>query len=181
MLEKIYTSFHEKDAILMQQYRERKFTKYSELHSTLMMAEQNRELLLATHNLRPAGSAPLPEAHFSSKKQKKNKDRSNMGNAQKRPARSPPKNNFHPQSSKSGAKKKWKKTTELMFIPKKNWEDKCHKCGMTGHWSRNCRTPRHLQDLYQASQKSQIETNLVEKQPSTQFSAEDFENDDLLD
>ncbi|KAJ6843509.1 uncharacterized protein M6B38_296980 [Iris pallida] len=120
MLEKTYTSFHEKDAILMQQYRERKFTKYSELHSTLMMAEQNRELLLATHNLRPAGSAPLPEAHFSSKKQKKNKDRSNMGNAQKRPARSPPKNNFHPQSSKSGAKKKWKKTTELMSIPKKN-------------------------------------------------------------
>ncbi|XP_020242682.1 uncharacterized protein LOC109820898 [Asparagus officinalis] len=85
MLEKTYTSFHEKDAILMQQYRERKFKKYSELHSTLLMAEQNRELLLATHNLRPAGSAPLPEAHmFSSQKQKKkHKGKFNKGKAHK--------------------------------------------------------------------------------------------------
>ncbi|KAJ6848481.1 uncharacterized protein M6B38_274530 [Iris pallida] len=105
MLEKTYTSFHEKDAILMQQYRERKFTKYSELHSTLMMAEQNRELLLATHNLRPAGSAPLPEAHFSSKKQNKNKDKSNMGNAHKRPARSPPRTTFIPRAAKVGQRK----------------------------------------------------------------------------
>ncbi|XP_020245301.1 uncharacterized protein LOC109823435 [Asparagus officinalis] len=150
MLEKTYTSFHEKDAILMQQYRERKFKKYSELHSTLLMAEQNRELLLATHNLRPA--------------------------------RCPPQKNNPPQSSNSEGKKKWKKkTTELSSIPKNTWEDKCHRCGMTGHWSRNCRTPRHLQDLYLASQKSPVETNLVEKQPSTQFTADDFEMDDLLD
>ncbi|XP_020258661.1 uncharacterized protein LOC109835076 [Asparagus officinalis] len=184
MLEKTYTSFHEKDAILMQQYRERKFKKYSELHSTLLMAEQNRELLLATHNLRPAGSAPLPEAHmFSSQKQKKkHKGKFNKGKAPKWQARCPPQKNNPPQSSNSEGKKKWKKkTTELSSIPKNTWEDKCHRCGMTGHWSRNCRTPRHLQDLYLASQKSPVETNLVEKQPSTQFTADDFEMDDLLD
>ncbi|XP_020249067.1 uncharacterized protein LOC109826447 [Asparagus officinalis] len=184
VLEKTYTSFHEKDAILMQQYRERKFKKYSKLQSTLLMAEQNRELLLATHNLRPAGSAPLPEAHmFSSQKQeKKNKGKFNKGKAPKWQARCPPQKNNPPQSSNSEGKKKWKKkTTELSSIPKNTWEDKCHRCGMTGHWSRNCRTPRHLQDLYLASLKSPVETNLVEKQPSTQFTADDFETDDLLD
>ncbi|XP_020253764.1 uncharacterized protein LOC109830812 [Asparagus officinalis] len=184
MLEKTYTSFHEKDAILMQQYRERKFKKYSELHSTLLMAEQNRELLLATHNLRPAGSAPLPEAHmFSSQKQKKkHKGKFNKVKAPKWQAICPPQKNNPPQSSNSEGKKKWKKkTTELSSIPKNTWEDKCHRCGMTGHWSRNRRTLRHLQDLYLASQKSPVETNLVEKQPSTQFTADDFEMDDLLD
>ncbi|XP_020252312.1 uncharacterized protein LOC109829679 [Asparagus officinalis] len=146
--------------------------------------QQNRELLLATHNLRPAGSAPLPEAHmFSSQKQKKkHKGKFNKGKAPKWQARCPPQKNNPPQSSNSEGKKKWKKkTTELSSIPKNTWEDKCHRCGITGHWSRNCRTPRHLQDLYLASLKSPVETNLVEKQPSTQFTADDFEMDDLLD
>ncbi|KAL6579566.1 hypothetical protein OROMI_009782 [Orobanche minor] len=36
---------------------------------------------------------------------------------------------------------------------------------MTGHWSRTCRTARHLVNLYQASLKrpaADIETNLIE-------------------
>ena len=36
---------------------------------------------------------------------------------------------------------------------------------MKGHWSRNCRTPKHLVDLYQASIKEKgkgIETNFVD-------------------
>ncbi|KAJ6848483.1 uncharacterized protein M6B38_274540 [Iris pallida] len=144
MLEKTYTSFHEKDAILMQQYRERKFTKYSELHSTLMMAEQNRELLLATHNLRPAGSAHLPEAHFLPRSRRKIRTDLTWGMHIRGRPEVHPRTTFIPRAAKVGQKKKWKKTTELMSISKKNWEDKCHKCGMTGHWSRNCRTPRHL-------------------------------------
>ena len=32
-------------------------------------------------------------------------------------------------------------------------ENNCHRCGMKGHWSRICRTPKHLVDLYQASIK----------------------------
>ena len=33
-------------------------------------------------------------------------------------------------------------------------ESICHRCGMTGHWSRTCRTPKHFVDLYQASLKN---------------------------
>jgi hypothetical protein len=41
MLEKMYTTFHASNVLLQQQYRERKFTKYSELISCLLVAEQN--------------------------------------------------------------------------------------------------------------------------------------------
>ena len=48
---------------------------------------------------------------------------------------------------------------------KKAYETECYKCGMKGHWSRTCRTTKHLVDLYQASIKGknkQIETNFID-------------------
>ena len=33
----------------------------------------------------------------------------------------------------------------------KSDEKVCYRCGMIGHWSRICRTSKHLVDLYQAS------------------------------
>ena len=44
-------------------------------------------------------------------------------------------------------------------------ENVCFRCGMKGHWSRTCRTPKHLVDLYQASLNDKgksIETNFVQ-------------------
>ena len=32
-------------------------------------------------------------------------------------------------------------------------QDTCYRCGMEEHWSRTCRTGKHLVDLYQASLK----------------------------
>ena len=32
-------------------------------------------------------------------------------------------------------------------------QDTCYRCGMEGHWSRTCRTAKHLVDLYRASVK----------------------------
>nr|XP_017250847.1 PREDICTED: uncharacterized protein LOC108221484 [Daucus carota subsp. sativus] len=43
-------------------------------------------------------------------------------------------------------------------------ESTCYRCGVKGHWSRTCRTPKHLVELYQASLKDKgknVETNLV--------------------
>ena len=51
MLEKTFTTFHASNVLLEQQYRERRFTKYSELISCLLVAEQNNEFLLKTINL----------------------------------------------------------------------------------------------------------------------------------
>ena len=46
--------------------------------------------------------------------------------------------------------------------PSKSHENTCHRYSMKGHWSRTCRTTKHLVDLYQASLKKiekNIETN----------------------
>ncbi|KAL0423284.1 UNVERIFIED_CONTAM: hypothetical protein Sradi_0863200 [Sesamum radiatum] len=43
--------------------------------------------------------------------------------------------------------------------------DICHRCGVSGHWSRACPTAKHLVKLYQASLKAkgkEVETNSVE-------------------
>ena len=48
---------------------------------------------------------------------------------------------------------------------KKVYETECYKCGMKGHWSRTCRTTKHLVDLYQASMKGKgkhIKTNFID-------------------
>ena len=63
MLEKTYTTFHASNVLLQQQYRERHFTKYSELIACLLVAEQHNKLLLKNHQSRPTGFIPLPEAN----------------------------------------------------------------------------------------------------------------------
>ena len=62
MLEKTFTTFNSLNLVLQEQYRERRFKKYSELITCLLVAEQNNQLLLNNHESRPTGSAPLPEA-----------------------------------------------------------------------------------------------------------------------
>ena len=52
----------------------------------------------------------------------------------------------------------------LQDKPPKNRENNCYRCGMKGHWSHTCRTPKHLVDLYQASIKAkrkEIEMNFT--------------------
>ncbi|XP_059635484.1 uncharacterized protein LOC132277659 [Cornus florida] len=66
MLEKTYSTFHASNVLLQQQYRERRFTKYSKLISYLLLAEQNNELLMKNHQSRPTGSVPFPEVNVSS-------------------------------------------------------------------------------------------------------------------
>ena len=49
MLEKTFTTFHPQNMILQQQYREKKFNRYFDLISCLLLAEQNNELLVKNH------------------------------------------------------------------------------------------------------------------------------------
>ena len=49
--------------LLQQQYRERRFTKYFELITCLLVAEHNNELLLKNHQSRPTRSISLPKAN----------------------------------------------------------------------------------------------------------------------
>ncbi|GAV61749.1 UBN2 domain-containing protein, partial [Cephalotus follicularis] len=66
LLEKTYRTFHASNMLLQQQYRLYGFTKYRELIGSLLIAEQNNELLLQNHENRPTSSAPLPEVNATS-------------------------------------------------------------------------------------------------------------------
>ena len=44
-------------------------------------------------------------------------------------------------------------------------DNACNHCGLTGHWSRACRTPKYFMELYQASIKGKekrVESHSIE-------------------
>ncbi|XP_075088325.1 uncharacterized protein LOC142170333 [Nicotiana tabacum] len=146
--------------VLQQQYREKGFTKYSQLISLLLVAERNNEFLMRNHENRPTGSTPLPKedvvySHYANR----GKDRGHIrgrghGHIQGRnfPGvnHPPPKNNFQ----------KWKGKDEKRNI--EGSETKCYRCGGKGHWAKICRIPKHLVELYKASLKNKgPQANLV--------------------
>ena len=63
ILEKTFTMFHALNVLLQQQYQERRFTKYFELISCLLVVEQNNELLMKNHQSRPTGFEQFPEVN----------------------------------------------------------------------------------------------------------------------
>ncbi|KAL0395098.1 UNVERIFIED_CONTAM: hypothetical protein Slati_4476000 [Sesamum latifolium] len=179
-LEKIFSTFHASNLVLQQQYRERGFKIYSELISCLLVAEENNQLLLNNHHTRPTGSKPLPENsaalpeanatslrkgrgryHGSPRGHSYRRGRGHSGHGR---GRGNGRGNHHntwinPNIQKNNgnkAKNQQEKTIN---------RDLCHRCGMSGHWSRTCRTAQHLVKLYQASVKTkgeEIETNFIE-------------------
>ncbi|XP_026432321.1 uncharacterized protein LOC113329693 [Papaver somniferum] len=173
LLEKTFTTFHASNVVLHQQYRERCFKKYSELISCLLVAEQNNELLLRNHESRLVGSVSVPESHATTSSTNGNARGNNKGKGKR--GRGNKKNQdknsgFKPnqQEWKDGTPKKEQnpdKEKDSSDKPIKNKEGVCYRCGMTGHWSRICRTAKHLANLYQASLKRpavDIQTNLIE-------------------
>ncbi|XP_074378311.1 uncharacterized protein LOC141719842 [Apium graveolens] len=147
MLEKNYSTFHASNVLLQQQYREKGFTKYLDLISCLLVAEQNNKLLMKNHESRPPGSNPFPEVNASTY---------NFGHGHGRGRGNQVRNNYPCKQGKSNYNPKFVKKDEKVEKDKrgqKNVENICCRCGMKGHWSRSCRTPKNLADLYKASQK----------------------------
>ncbi|XP_070015945.1 uncharacterized protein [Nicotiana sylvestris] len=162
MLEKTFTTFHASNMVLQQQYREKGFTKYSQLISLLLVAERNNELLMRNHENRPTGSTPLLKedevySHYTNRGKGRGHIRGRgrgRGHVQGRNFPSvnhpPPKNNLQ----------KWKGKDEKRNA--ESSETKCYRCGGKGHWTKICRIPKHLVELYQASLKNKgSEANLV--------------------
>lgn len=63
MIEKTLDTFHPKNSMMQEQYREAKYTKYSKLIQSLLNAEVYSKLLMTNFNNRYVGSQPIPEAH----------------------------------------------------------------------------------------------------------------------
>jgi len=76
MIEKTLSTFHPGNIVLQQQYRNSKYTKYSELSEVLSVAEQQNEVLMNNHSARPTGSIVVPEAHANVAESSRNRKRS---------------------------------------------------------------------------------------------------------
>ncbi|XP_026400405.1 uncharacterized protein LOC113296310 [Papaver somniferum] len=176
LLENTCSTFHASNVLLQQQYRERRFEKYSQLISCLLVAEQNNELLMRNHQSHLTGTVATPEVNASSShgrgkghwhgpKRHNNKKKGGHNDGKRG------NNNNLPQNKSKG--------NGLQNKPKENKETTCFRCGMQGHWPHVCRTAKHLVDLYQASLKTQgnnVEMNFVnfENGETTHFDISDF-------
>lgn len=162
LLEKTYSTFHASNIVLQQQYRERRFTKYSELISCLLVAEQNNELLMQNHHIHPTGSAPVPEVNVVVSQSGEKRYGHRLG---------PKQFNNKKNGGHNSYQKKGKKNESL-----------CHRCGSPGHWANVCRTPKHLVDLYKASLQAKgkdAETNFAQYEvpmDNTHLDISDFKN-----
>ncbi|KAJ9564499.1 hypothetical protein OSB04_000465 [Centaurea solstitialis] len=147
MLEKTFSTFHATNVLLQQQYCEKGFKKYSELISCLLVAEQNNELLLKNHEARPTGSAPSPEVNWENhgkyeRSQSYGRGRGGgRGRNHNNFSRGPYQKNFS-HSNKWNNNKQAKENS--VANPPKHMDSFCHRCGSKGHFSRTCRTPKHL-------------------------------------
>ncbi|GKC61443.1 uncharacterized protein Tco_1089041, partial [Tanacetum coccineum] len=161
MLEKTFSTFHASNLLLQQQYRERGFKKYCDLISYLLVAEQNNELLT-----RPTRSALLSEANVVTYNQSGGHDRrSDRGRGRGRGCgrglwRGFGRGNYHGfQSGNTSSHKRWQDKGKMIKNDggekaKGAIENRCYRCGSVNHWARACRTPKHLVELHQRSQKN---------------------------
>ena len=56
MIEKTLETFHPSNTVLLQQYRNNKYKKYSKLINVLLVAETQNELLMKNYYMRPVGA-----------------------------------------------------------------------------------------------------------------------------
>ncbi|KAK9726497.1 hypothetical protein RND81_05G219700 [Saponaria officinalis] len=164
-------------------------------YSTFHANNQNNELLMKNQS-RPTGSTSLPEANVTSYNEKGNyrdhassngrgrgrgqwhgrgRGRGFGGHSRGRGGYFK-KTHFHLQWNRKDDKGEKEKSENVM--------SKCYRCGAKGHWSRVCRTPKHLVDLYLQSMKQKrknVETNMVIEDAEGDFDSGDATHLEVTD
>ncbi|XP_059629878.1 uncharacterized protein LOC132272807 [Cornus florida] len=136
--------------------------RYDWIHLQLQDFKNNNELLMQNHQSRSTGSVPFPEANVSSfhghgrrrgRRRRGGRNRNNYNNRGGHNSSLVPKRNSTPSHLKwnSNATKQAKEKALQNKAPEIYDDKPWYRCGMKGHWSRTCRTPKHLVDLYRAS------------------------------
>ncbi|XP_027099100.2 uncharacterized protein [Coffea arabica] len=189
MLEKTFSTFHVSNVVLQQQYRAQGFKKYSELITCLLLAEQNNELLWKNRESQPTDTSPFPEVNVTQSSNSRHSRGRGHGRSRGRGRGRgrghdryiPYHNNNNHDMRQNIPQKRDNNNNNKKYKEKKNYEEKCYRYGMGGHWSRTCRTADHLVELYQASLKGKnkgIETNFIDQGTST-IDQENECNDDV--
>ncbi|XP_056850458.1 uncharacterized protein LOC130511798 [Raphanus sativus] len=191
MLEKTYQTFHKNHYVLQEQYRNRGYTRFSELAVALMIAEKNNELLIKNHNIRPTGTKAFPEVNATDVK---NPERGNVSYRGRGRGRGYGRGRGHrfnrgnerSYNPKGRGSNTWNRSdrgkgNEAQENPTRKNENVCYRCGSKGHWSQVCRTPQHLCKLYQETIRGKAkEVNLnehFEGTTSTYLESSDFMDD----
>ncbi|GAV92154.1 LOW QUALITY PROTEIN: UBN2 domain-containing protein, partial [Cephalotus follicularis] len=140
LLEKTYRTFHASNVLLQQQYRLHGFKKYRELIGSLLIVEQNNELLLQNHENRPTGSAPLPEvnaisSYFEGRGRRHGRECRRGRDSERNQIFLGPRNN---------------NSMKCNYEQIQNKKGNCNRYGMEGHWLCACHTAKHCVDFYQS-------------------------------
>ena len=130
----------------------------------LLTAEQTNQLLLKNHDLRPAGAKAIPEANANEIRNTsrfRGRGRGSRPGSQGDSGR-PTHHNNKPQNRNVYAPNQNKGKKPMQ---KHENDNACNRCGLTGHWSRACRTSKHFVELYQASIKGKgkrVESHFID-------------------
>ncbi|XP_074359753.1 uncharacterized protein LOC141699832 [Apium graveolens] len=116
-------------------YKKRKFTKFGDFLSTLLIAEQNHESVIMNHQSRPIKSAPLPEVNNMLFQRKvRGKGYRGGGRGQDRYRRGRSHGHFRPYNN-SGHRKWQSESQSKRKAPQEGkTENVCYRCGIDGHW-----------------------------------------------
>ncbi|XP_049391448.1 uncharacterized protein LOC125855790 [Solanum stenotomum] len=124
---------------------------------------------MKNHEARPIGSAPFPEANIVAAHNQFEPRQNNYRDRDRGRGRDQDRgrgrgcdrgrNNYRHYGENKHENNKVSQNN-----PSRGRINICHRCGMKGHWARECRTPDHFVKLYQASLKrkdNNIEAHLT--------------------
>ncbi|KAF8111957.1 hypothetical protein N665_0070s0027 [Sinapis alba] len=138
---------------------------------------------MKNRELRSPGSTPLPEAHAATEAKKETNHVQLNGQRGRGRGRwhGRGRSHYHPYGRGQGnsGRGQGNHYGSSSGSGQDSTKSVCHRCGMSNHWAKTCRTPKHLIDLYQESLKGKNpEAHLVYQDGEEDF---DHEKDDLMD
>ncbi|XP_048617979.1 uncharacterized protein LOC125589709 [Brassica napus] len=173
-------------------------------YSTFHSSNANNELLMKNSEARPVGRAPLPEANEVERKEPnecnyvqndkrshgkgrsgyKGRGRDNYSNSRDNysTGRKGNHNNRGRGSNYGRGRGNYGCGRGGISKPSYSTKSVCHRCGMGNHWAKNCRTPKHLCELYQESLKNKNpEAHMVHDSGYEADNDSDIAKDDQMD